>query len=237
MKLIRFHIRGLSPGMLQNPATAELLEQLRTKNPKQKQTDISIEDDASAKRYLSEPDEKNKVRRMGVPTQNLMSCLTIAGRYVKSGKKALSTAKDTMIHGFLEFVDDFCPFKNCDPKTGEIPWKPFPVKGTMHNGAAEVAVCINRPRIPNWETSFTVKFDDKYGVDESTLIKLVQIAGRQVGLGDWRPAKRGRFGRFIVTKMEVLEMKVVEQTIETLRFEGAKTEDAPEELKMLAAAA
>lgn len=231
MKLIRFHIKSLSPGMLQNPATPELLESLRTKKPVQKKTDITVYDDAASKMYRSESVD-GSVRNMGVPTQNIMSCMVLAGRLVKSGKKALSTAKDTTIYGFLEFVEEFCPFKGCD-KDGNIPWNPAPFKGTMHNGASEVAVCINRPRIPHWETSFTVKFDNDRGIDETTLIKLVETAGRQIGLGDWRPAKRGRFGRFVITKMEVLDYKVVEQKIDVVRYEGELAVNAPADLKEL----
>ncbi len=235
MKLIRYHLKSLSPGMYQNPATAQLLEQLRTKTSKQKPTDISLLDDASAKRYRSELTETDKIGKMGVPMQNIMSCLGIAGRLVKQGKAALSTAKDTKIYGFLEFVEDFCPFKNTDEK-GDVPWHPAPVKGTMHQGASETAVCINRPRIPHWELAFTVKFDDKRGYDETTVDKLVEAAGRQVGLGDWRPAKRGRFGRFIVVKKEVLEMEVKEHKIEEVRFEGELAANAPDDLKALATA-
>lgn len=233
MKLIRFHIQSLAPGMMQNPATPALLESLRTKTPLQIKKDITLEDDARVKVYRSEPTETDKRQKMGVPMQNIMSCMVLAGRLVKSGKKALSTAKDTTIYGFLEFVGEFCPFKNCDAN-GDVPWKPFPVKGTLHNGASEVAVCINRPRIPHWETYFDVKFDNKRGVDEATLVKLVEVAGRQVGLGDWRPAKRGRFGRFIITKMEVLDMKVEEREIEVVRYEGDLIQNAPADLIELA---
>lgn len=234
MKLIRFHIKSLSPGVLTNPATAELLESLRTKKPVQKKTDITLQDDAAAKVYRSEAGVDGTVGKMGFPMQNIMSCMVLAGRLVKSGKSALSTAKDTKIFGFLEFVEEFCPFKNCD-ENGNVAWSPFPVKGTMHNGASEVAVCINRPRIPHWELSFSVKFDEKRGVDESTLVKLVELAGRQVGLGDWRPAKRGRFGRFVITKMEVLDAKVVEEKMDVVRYEGELAVNAPDDLKALAA--
>lgn len=219
--------------MLQNPATAELLEALRTKTPPQQKKDITLLDDAAGKMYRSEKGVDGSAAKMGIPMQNIMSCMVLAGRLVKSGKTALSTAKDTKIYGFLEFVEDFCPFKNTDDK-GDVPWKPSPFKGTLHQGASEVAVCINRPRIPHWETSFTVKFDDKRGYDESTVVKLVEAAGRQVGLGDWRPAKRGRFGRFIITKMEVLDLKVQEEKIEVKRYEGEFAENAPDDLKMLA---
>jgi hypothetical protein len=234
MKIIRFYIESLSPGMLQNPATGELLESLRTKKPIQTTgRELTIEVDAAKKMYRSDPDPVTKVSCMGIPMQNIMSCMVIAGRYVKSGKKALSTAKDTMIYSFMEFVENFCAFEGCDAE-GNIPWNPFPVKGTMHNGASEVAVCINRPRIPHWKTSFTVRFDDTQKVDESTLIELVKTAGRQVGLGDWRPGKRGRFGRFVVKRVEILDAKAVEDKVEIFRYEGELAENAPADLKAVA---
>lgn len=229
MKLVRFTLNGLSPGMFQNPATPALLESLRTKTPIQQKKDITLENDAKEKLYRSEPDE-NGVKKMGVPTQNIMSCLVIAGRQVKTGKKALSTAKETTIFGFLDFMEDFCPFLDCDPK-GDILWKPFPMKGVMSNGPSSVAVCINRPRIPKWSLQFSVMFDETRGVDLSTLKALVEMAGRQVGLGDFRPAKRGRFGRFVVTKMEVLSVKSDAHVVEHVEY---GTDNAPDDLKALA---
>ena len=229
MKLIRFHIRGLSPGMLQNPATPELLESLRTKKPVQKKTDITIHDDAAIKLYRSEAVEGPG--KMGIPMQNIMASMVLAGQHVKNGKKALSTAKSTMIFGFLTFIEDFCPFKGCD-KDGNVTWKPFPVKGTMHNGASEVAVCINRPRIPEWEAMFTVKLDDTQ-LDDSKLEELVRIAGRQIGLGDWRPSKKGRFGRFVITKIETLPFNTKEEVIERVKYDEGT---APVEMVELATA-
>ena len=232
MKLIRFTITNLSPGMLQNPATPELLEALRTKTPIQKKTDWTVGEEAGTKLYRSENG------RMGVPMQNIMSAIVLAGQHVKSGKKAISTAKSTTVFDFLEFVEDFCVFDGCvDPSGGafpdpkfNIPWTPFPVKGTMHQGASETAVCIVRPRIPHWKLAFTVKFDDKRGVSQDSVEKLVEIAGRKIGLCDWRPAKKGRFGRFVISKVGVMTVSSEEYPIE--RAEYTK-ETAPAELLAL----
>lgn len=232
MKLIRFTIKNLSPGMLQNPATPELLEALRTKTPIQKKTDWSVGEEAGTKLYRSEKGY------MGVPMQNIMSAIVLAGQHVKSGKKAISTAKATTVFDFLEFVEDFCVFEGCEPQTGEqfangkfdVPWTAFPVKGTMHQGASETAVCIVRPRIPHWKLTFSVKFDDKRGYSQDTVEKLVEIAGRKVGLCDWRPAKRGCFGRFFITKVESMNVSAEEFPIERVEY---TTGNAPPELLAL----
>jgi len=223
MKLIRFTLVALSPGLLLNPATPELLDALRTKKQVQKRTDWSVGDEAGTKLYRSEEG------KMGLPTQNLMSCIINAGQHVKSGKKSLSTAKSTQIFDFLEFVDDFCVFLDLDEK-GNVPWKPFLVKGTMHAAGKETAVCITRPRISKWRIAFSVKFDDKREVDHSTLVKLVEIAGRKIGLCDWRPQKKGRFGRFVIEKVETLPLKEEKQDVQMVEYTDA---NAPADLKEL----
>ena len=223
MKLIRFTLTSLSPGMLLNPATLELLEALRTKKQAQKRTDWTVEQEAGTKLYRSEHG------RMGIPTQNLMACIVNAGQHVKSGKKSLSTAKSTQIFDFLEFVDDFCEFLELDDK-GNVEWKPFLVKGTMHAAGKETAVCITRPRIPHWKLAFNVKFDENREVSDDTVVKLVEVAGRKIGLCDWRPQKKGRFGRFIIAKIETFPFKEDKQVVQMVNYTES---DVPADLKKL----
>ena len=42
---------------------------------------------------------------------------------------------------------------------------------------------------------FRYEVDDEL-VDQTQLETWLDIAGRRIGLGDWRPAKSGHFGRF-----------------------------------------
>jgi hypothetical protein len=39
------------------------------------------------------------------------------------------------------------------------------------------------------------------GIDEDDVIKFAETAGKIIGMGDWRPEKRGRFGKFVVTNV------------------------------------
>ncbi len=224
MKLIRFTVQSLSPGMLQNPATEQLLNDLRLGNRPQKRTDWTVEEEASTKLYRSENG------RMGVPMQNIMACIVLAGQHVKSGKKNLSTAKSTTVFDFLDFVEDFCVFQDCDEK-GNVLWRPFLIKGNMDNKGSKTAVCITRPRIPSWSLTFTVRFDDKRGISDDTIAKLVETAGRKIGLCDFRPATKGRFGRFVIKKVETLPLKDEKQEIEQVTYTD---ENAPAELLELA---
>ena len=60
---------------------------------------------------------------------------------------------------------------------------------------------------PPWSCAFTVDGDDEL-VDRDKLGRWLDIGGRRVGLGDWRPEKSGEFGRFEVTSIEAREMTV-----------------------------
>ena len=63
---------------------------------------------------------------------------------------------------------------------------------------------INRTRArfePPWSCTATVDVDGEL-IDREQLLEWLDIAGRQVGLGDWRPEKSGEFGRFSVASFE-----------------------------------
>ena len=58
-----------------------------------------------------------------------------------------------------------------------------------------------RPQFNNWELTFQVEVDDEL-VDENQLKQWLEIAGRRIGMGDWRPEKSGQYGRFDVVKFK-----------------------------------
>jgi hypothetical protein len=53
----------------------------------------------------------------------------------------------------------------------------------------------HRARIEKWGGSFTVEFDPSL-ISEKQLKGLIEATGRMVGVGDFRPEKKGPFGRF-----------------------------------------
>lgn len=52
-----------------------------------------------------------------------------------------------------------------------------------------------------WACLFEVDVDEEL-VGESQLLEWLDIAGRQIGLGDWRPEKSGVYGRFSVESID-----------------------------------
>ena len=60
---------------------------------------------------------------------------------------------------------------------------------------------------PPWSCSFTVDADDEL-IDRDQLNRWLDIGGRRIELGDWRPQKSGEFGRFTVASIEARELAV-----------------------------
>lgn len=58
-----------------------------------------------------------------------------------------------------------------------------------------------RPRFDVWEVTFFLEWDDIL-LRENEIRKVVDDTGTRVGLLDFRPACKGPFGRFVVTKWE-----------------------------------
>ena len=55
-----------------------------------------------------------------------------------------------------------------------------------------------------WSCTFELDVDDEL-IDQSQLLEWLDIAGRQIGLGDWRPEKSGMFGRFAASDIDKVE--------------------------------
>jgi len=61
-----------------------------------------------------------------------------------------------------------------------------------------------RPRFNQWEARFLVHIDDEL-LSVEMAHQLLNEAGQSIGIGDFRPEKRGPFGRFRVTQWTEVE--------------------------------
>jgi hypothetical protein len=57
-----------------------------------------------------------------------------------------------------------------------------------------------RPMFKDWVLEFHVQFEDEIPAD--VVKEAFEIAGKYVGIGDWRPEKKGKFGKFQVTSFK-----------------------------------
>ncbi len=179
------------------PATDELLDTLWAPSSKRKARpqDLKWEDAAMAKVIRDEEG------RVGIPSDYILAALNYAGKFVKFDKRKFMANKDSsLVPALLNFLDEFYPFKN-----QEEPIIPVRNRGRLPKDGT--AVCIVRPKIRNWEMELVVEFDDDE-IEGDKVKDLFVQAGKKAGLGGWRPACKGKYGKFTVTKFEVVEQAV-----------------------------
>jgi hypothetical protein len=192
MLLIAVKCRGTSP-LLMNRMSESTLEGLRTKVKKPKAANIGStttpRQDATPKVYV------DKDGKPVWPGENLMSCLIAAGVFVRlDAKRQVSTGKGTLLPGLMSLLDFVLPL--VDPDSDKpVTWEPDVRKGTNPNG--NEAVCIVRPRFDRWAFRCRIEIDDAE-IGENTIRNLWDMAGKRIGLGDFRPSRKGIFGQFVV---------------------------------------
>lgn len=186
--------RGVTP-LLMNRIPPETLEQVRTKakKPKTAQRPAVPRDEAIPKLYLTEEGAPY------IPTENLLSCLVAAGQSVRlDGKRQVSTAKSTVLPAFLSLEERFLPLFVYGAEAApdwEVDMRP----GRNPNGGE--LVCLVRPRFDQWAFRVTATVDlDEVGVNIAR--DLFDIAGKRIGLGDFRPSRKGLYGKFCVVGWE-----------------------------------
>lgn len=72
------------------------------------------------------------------------------------------------------------------------------------NPSTKGRMMVTRPKMDKWKTSFNIEFNED-DISVEVLKNILDYAGQYVGIGDWRPAKKGQFGKFMVTKFEEVE--------------------------------
>ena len=67
--------------------------------------------------------------------------------------------------------------------------------------ATKGRIVRHRPRLNEWKISFTLSYDDNL-LTETQVRRIMDDMGQRVGLLDFRPERKGPFGRCMVTRWE-----------------------------------
>jgi len=123
------------------------------------------------------------------PVDNLLACIIDAGRYIKVGKRQLSTRDTTIVTSFLRITEEFLLIKS------EKGWR-VDARGVVNQATKGRHVAF-RPMFDDWRLSFTLDIDTKE-VSEKVTRELIDRAGKAIGIGVMRPSRKGRYGMFKV---------------------------------------
>jgi len=171
--IVEVKIKGISP-LLMNRYPLVPVEAMEKK---------TAEDQAENAAY------RNLDGSLYVPGVNLQRCFVSAATFSK-GKGRGSLQKPVAACVMVSPVD-----LSLGQTEYEIDSRRVVIKATGG------AVVRHRPRLDRWELEFMIEYDDTL-LKETELRRVVDDAGSRVGLLDFRPEKKGPFGRFIVTKWE-----------------------------------
>src|SRR5262245_11298538 len=201
IRRIRVRCRGTSP-LLFNRMTMEQLDGLRTKEKgsKNRPRPKDPRDEAAPKVHQ---DEEGMPL---LPDEMLFACLVNAGVFVRlDGKRQVSTKDSTTLPGFLEVEERVIYLMHPDDaklnKKKPLRWEVDMRQGKNPNGGE--AVCIVRPRFDLWAFEVTIQIDASE-IDENLIRELFDKAGKRIGIGDFRPQKKGRYGKFVVECWDVV---------------------------------
>ncbi|MBU0607874.1 MAG: hypothetical protein KKI08_08290 [Armatimonadetes bacterium] len=128
-----------------------------------------------------------------LPGPNIFAAIIDAGKFHKLGKNKVTTQKSSLVPAGLLVLDMMLPLGARD----------FEVDSRrIVNPATGGARLRHRARLDKWAASFTLDVDETMFSADFVRV-LVDDAGKKVGVCDYRPAKRGPFGRFVVTNWKV----------------------------------
>jgi hypothetical protein len=175
-KTIRCKITGVSPLMMHAYPLIPI-EALEKKTP---------EEQAEFAAYRA-PD----TRELYIPSTAMQRALVGGAAYSK-GKGRASLQKPAAA---CLLVTEAYLFLGTDKY--EIDTRPVVIPATKGR------VLRHRPRLDWWSTSFCLDYDDTL-LSAKQVRQIVDDTGRNVGLLEFRPEKKGPFGRFVVDSWEAL---------------------------------
>ena len=184
MKKYEVEIKGITPYLMNRFCEADIDTASKKRTGSLKTKDKEAE--TLEKKYYRLPDGK-----IYVPSTQLEQCLINAGKELKVVGKGKATFSK-LFGSSLYIEPEALVMKNQDHEV-------FRISGVNPNTRGRMM--ISRPRFNKWVLVFTlVSEDDQIPMD--VLEEGLHIAGRMVGIGDWRPQKKGRYGKFMVTKFK-----------------------------------
>ncbi len=131
---------------------------------------------------------------IGIPQPNLLRCIIDAGKYFKSGRSKITTQKSSIIPSSVDIMGVHLPLRF------ETPWEvdTRPIRNPATGGRR----LAHRPMFNDWALDITVELDTEL-INAKLFREIVDVAGKRIGLGDFRPDNKGPFGKFVVTAWEI----------------------------------
>lgn len=188
MEALVFRLIGTAPLVLHNPRLSDPLDEytkaIKAISGKRKKTENDYEEMARLEfmggLYL------NGDKTVVIRGRMIYACL--AGRGGAARKQKEGTVAATGL-----FVGDHFPLIYEGPKSPAELWKNASFRLRVNARVGTATVMRTRPIFEQWSLEPTVNYSPEI-VNRDQVVQWMEIAGAQVGIGDWRP----QYGRFSV---------------------------------------
>lgn len=189
MKTIRVTIEGISPLLLHrfSDKSAEQATAGSTAN-------FAAQDRGTPREQAAQSLYLTEDGKCVMPGPNLYRAFIDAGVFTKIGKRQL-TSKATSLIPTGMWVDDVV-IEIISAEPWRVDARPVRIPSTGGR------IIRYRPCFDTWRMTFTIRFDESV-FNERLIREIVDNAGAKIGLGDFRPACKGPFGRFKVVSWEI----------------------------------
>lgn len=134
-----------------------------------------------------------------IPQPNLMRAIIDGGSFFKAGKSKVTTQKSSLIPACVDIEGVSVPLKHREPWDVDTRAVRIPSTGGR--------ILCHRPVFHEWSLAFALELDESI-MTAKLLREIVDAAGKRIGLGDFRPACKGPFGKFVVSRWDEMALRV-----------------------------
>lgn len=129
-----------------------------------------------------------------IPQPNLLRSIIDGGQFHKVGKAQVTTQKKSMLFSCLDIAAAEIKLLHKQPWKVDTRAIVIPTTGGR--------ILTHRPMFDDWALEFQMTLDETI-LSAKLLRQIVDDAGRRIGLGDFRPAKKGPYGKYSVTRWDI----------------------------------
>jgi hypothetical protein len=182
LSTIHVQIEGIAPLLINRfheEAAAEASSGIHSRKER-----LGPDDDATSRLY---PQNGNGAT---FPAENIRQSIIGASSRTKIGRRSATTDIAAAVYLFPEML---------------------PLSGEWHTDSRAVVIPAtkgrilrHRPMFNEWSIAFDIQINTDL-VSERMVREIVDNAGALVGLGDFRPARKGPYGRFQITAWEAVK--------------------------------
>lgn len=198
-------LRSLGPMLLHNGRLADPLDHAtRALADASKKRGKSAEDHeaVAAAEFAGSLYYSTKIGRVAIPAMMIEAAIRDGGKAHKLGKTMRYSVSVRSTIGSEDAPVFDIPLDYDGPTKPEDLYADQRFRDRRQVSVGQSKVMRTRPRFDEWSLTFIVDIDAE-SVDPAVVHRALEMAGRRVGIGDFRPT----FGRFIVDSFEQVEGK------------------------------